>query len=249
VSVTVDRDLVYVVNAGSDNIAGFQLSNQGKLNPLPNATRPLSASGTGPAQIKFSPDGRNLVITEKATNKLTVYPLNRKGIPDEKPMVFASEAPTPFGFTFRWPNVLLVSEANGGAANGSSVSSYRLNRAGELQTLAASVPTQQSAACWVELTPNQRYAYVTNTGSGSVSGFSVRGSGALDPLSANGITADTGAESAPIDLAFSRSGRFLYTLNSGNQTVSAFRVEFDGSLKSVGTIAGLPAGANGLVAR
>jgi 6-phosphogluconolactonase (cycloisomerase 2 family) len=55
----------------------------------------------------------------------------------------------------------------------------------------------------------------------------------------------------PREVALSTNSRFLYTLNTGTGTVSAFRVEVDGNLTFLQTIDGLPAGAGaeGLAAR
>jgi hypothetical protein len=50
-------------------------------------------------------------------------------------------------------------------------------------------------------------------------------------------------------MALTRGGRFLYSLNSGDGTISGFRVRFDGSLTPIGGASGLPDGANGLAAR
>jgi len=47
----------------------------------------------------------------------------------------------------------------------------------------------------------------------------------------------------------SGSDRFLYTLNSGAGTISAFGVNVDGSLTPLTGASGLIAGANGLAAR
>jgi 6-phosphogluconolactonase (cycloisomerase 2 family) len=47
----------------------------------------------------------------------------------------------------------------------------------------------------------------------------------------------------------SGDGRFLYTLNIGDDTISTFRVLPHGSLEHRGTIAGVPDGANGLAAQ
>ena len=51
-----------------------------------------------------------------------------------------------------------------------------------------------------------------------------------------------------IDAAISASGRHLFVLNSGSQTISSFTVAKDGSLANLGSAAGLPVGANGLAA-
>ena len=69
ISVTEHRGLVYVVHAGSDNIAGFTLGRNGRLRPLDGSMRALSGSGVGPAQIAFTPDGDSLLVTEKNTNR------------------------------------------------------------------------------------------------------------------------------------------------------------------------------------
>ncbi|MBI3897004.1 MAG: beta-propeller fold lactonase family protein [Gammaproteobacteria bacterium] len=92
------------------------------------------------------------------------------------------------------------------------------------------------------------FSYTSNTGSGTITGFAVDGTGQLTLLDSDGRTADVGAGTAPTDLALTRGGRFLYSRNSGNGSISGFRVDHDGKLSSVGTVAGLPAGANGLIA-
>ena len=246
ISVTEHGNLVYVLNAGSDNITGFQLGRDGQLQSLSGSTRLLSASSTDPAQISFSPDGGVLVVTEKATNKIVTFQVDRDGLPGQA-QVQDSNGPTPFGFAFGKRDQLFVSEAFGGAANASSTSSYELDDQGMLTTISASVATNQTAICWVVVTPNGRFAYGTNTGSGSISGYRIDFEGAIALLDADGRTGVTGG--GPIDLARTDNGRFLYSLNSGIDTISAFRVQSDGSLTALPSVQGLPAGANGLAAR
>ncbi len=251
VSITVDDDLIYVLNAGSDNIAGFRLTSDGAATPLAGSLRPLSATNVGAAEIAFSPDGRNLVVTEKATNKIDVYGVGSDGLPTTAtPKVFASQGATPFGFTFDRRHMLLVTEAAGGTANASSMSSYRLAKDGTLSVVQASAPTKQSAACWVVSTPGARYAYTTDAASGAISGFSLASNGGLTLLNQSGVAASTGPNSVPIDMGIGGEGRFLYTLNSGARTISAFNIEVDGSLGPIATpYGGLPATANGLAVR
>jgi 6-phosphogluconolactonase (cycloisomerase 2 family) len=133
----------------------------------------------------------------------------------------------------------------------SAVSSYIVGMNGSLQTVSHSVGTDETAACWIEITNNGRFAYTTNTGSGTVSGYSVRPrDGKLKLLDSDGVTALTGDGSSPIDLALSQNSRFLYVLNSGTNEIAAFEVnKSSGSLTPIGSISGLPDGANGLVAR
>lgn len=248
ISVTIHRRLVYVLNAGSDSITGFTLSRQGTLDPLAGSTRPLSGAAVDPAQIEFNPGGDVLVVTEKATNQIVTYQVGLDGLPGD-PQVEASAGQTPFGFAFGRRDQLFVSEAFGGAPDQSAVSSYEIDDAGGLQTVSASAGTTETAACWVVVTPDGRFVYTTNTGSGSITGYEVGFDGALTILNANGRTGVTGTGSSPIDMALSRSGHFLYSLNSGTRTIGTFLVTHSGDLVRFTFTGGLPASANGLAAR
>jgi 6-phosphogluconolactonase (cycloisomerase 2 family) len=248
VSVTIHRDLVYVLNAGSDNVSGFRVLPHGQLAPIAGSTRLLSGSGTDPAQVQFRPDGRVLVVTEKATNLIVTYSVDEDGILGP-PQSQASQGNTPFGFTFGPRRLLFVSEAFGGAAGASAVSSYRVADDGALNVVSPSAATHQTAACWVVVTEGGRFAYTANTGSGSISGYEISADGALTLLNADGRTADTGAGSAPTDLALPENGRFLFVLDSATHNIGAFRIRTDGQLQPLGFQGGLPAGADGLAAR
>ena len=247
VSVTAFRGLVYVLNAGgAGNITGFRLSEDGRLRAVAHSTRPLSGPAPGPAEVEFSPDGGVLVVTEKATNTISTYLVEDDGL-TEGPQPQASVGKTPFGFAFSQRGTLVVSEAFGGAAGASALSSYDVIEGGELEVVSASVGTGQTAACWVVITGDSRFAYTTNTGSSTISAYNLNTNGALTLLAANGVNGTTGA--GPIDMALSGDDRFLYALNSGGGTISAFQVNADGSLTPQPGAAGLPAGANGLAAR
>ena len=72
ISLTVKGDLLYVLNGGDGghaaNIAGFHIHDDGTLDAIAGSTRPLSGPSVGPAQVQFTPNGRQLVVTEKNTN-------------------------------------------------------------------------------------------------------------------------------------------------------------------------------------
>jgi 6-phosphogluconolactonase (cycloisomerase 2 family) len=247
ISLAVHRNLLYVLHgADGGSVTGFRVTWFGGLRPIHGSTRPLSgAETTDPAQVSFSPDGRTLVVTEKATNMIVTYRVRWWGLLGE-PEAHESAGQTPFGFAFARRNLLLVSEAFGGAPDASTLSSYAVGNHGFFKVLDPAVATTETAACWVVVTGNGRFAYTTNTGSGSISGFKVGHRGDLELLDMDGVTASTGA--GPIDMAFSRNSRYLYALNSGDGSLSIFGVGSDGSLESVGDIPGLPAGTNGLAA-
>ena len=150
---------------------------------------------------------------------------------------------TPFGFGFDNKDHLIVSEAFGGAPDGSAVSSYAIGH-GSLEVVTSSAPTTETAACWIVVTTNGRFAYAGNAG-GSVSGYRVAPDGSLAILDADGRTAAPGA--GVTDLALSRNGHFLYA-RLGNGTIGAWAIDADGDLADLGPAAGLPAGAAGIAA-
>lgn len=174
--------------------------------------------------------------------------MNRAGFADNTPKIEPSTGAEPFGFSFSKQHTLLVTEADNGTANASSVSSYHLGRDGGFRLVEGSVPTKQTAACWISVTPDGRYAYSSNTGSQSVTGFAVSRAGELTALAANGVSVSTGANA--IDSMISADGRFLYVLTNGTQdTITAFEIERDGSLQPLKPLSGLPASAGGLASR
>ena len=247
ISLTTNGQVLYVLNAGgTENITGFSIDPTGALTVLPGSSRPLSGTGVGPAQIGFDPSGQWLVVTEKNTNLIDVYQVASNGYASN-PTVNPSAGATPFGFGFNQHGVLLVSEAAGGAVDASAVSSYTLGAGGQISVVSASAPTTETAACWVAVTNNGKFAYAANTGSGSVTGFAVR-SGALTILNADGRTGGSGT--TPIDVATSRNSQFLYSLASGSNSITAFGIaQNDGALSAIGTVGSLPVGTVGLAAR
>ncbi|WP_424191711.1 lactonase family protein [Ampullimonas aquatilis] len=248
ISVTEYDEIVYVLNdGGAGNVAGFK-NQRGELKPIEGSSRGLSvASGAGPAQVGFSSDGDTLIVTEKATNKLTSYRVADNGRIGS-PLITPSAGQTPFGFAFNRRNKLIVSEAAGGATGASTVSSYRFNDKASSQPIVASaaVPDTQSAACWVAITPNGRYAYIANAGSASVSSYRIAHNGQIELINAR--AGQTGTGSAPIDEAISLDGSHLYVLSARNQSIASFNIDHEGNLLAQPVLTGLPATAVGVAA-
>jgi 6-phosphogluconolactonase len=243
VSIGVHDDIVYVLNAGSDNISGFRLKHN-KLTPIAGSTVPLSGAGTAPAQIAFNPAGDVLLVTEKATNKIVAYTVNRHGVASG-PVVQTSNGATPFGFAFDRRGHALVSEAFGGTA--SALSSYQVSGNGVIRSVSHSIDaTGQKAACWVVVTRNGKFAYITNTASGTLSSYAIDRDGSLRLIAS--VAATTGA--GPIDMDLSKDSQTLFVLNAGSHSLQSFEVDTSsGHLTPLETLSGVPASANGLVAQ
>ena len=246
VSVTVHHDLLYVLNAGgTGNIQGFRIAPNGELSPIAGSNRPLSGAAVAAAQIGFTPDGSRLVVSERATNLFSIYEVAADGSATG-PTAQPSAGTTPFGFGFDQNETLIVSEAFGGAVNGSAVSSYDVGQ-GAFAVTSPSVPTTETAACWVAVSGNGRFSYAANAGSASITGYAVANEGSITRLDVDGVTATTGA--GPTDLALSAGSRFLYVICNGSHTIDGYAVGADGSLEPLASPATIPNGVNGIVAR
>jgi 6-phosphogluconolactonase len=239
VSLAIDSNRVYVLNAGGTaNISGFTLW-RGRLRSIPDSTRDLGSGAF--SQIGFDGPGRKLIITDRADNELLVYKLRARGVPSADAVVTASSGLTPFGFVVDKSGRLLVVEVNGG--NG-AVSSYRIGADGRLHVISASVTSGQAAACWIA-TDGHGDVYTTNPGSSSISSYAATRRGQVTLVDA---TAATGV--ATLDEGVSKDGRFLYALNPGTGGIETFHIAGNGSLTSLGfTAGGLSSYAQGLAVR
>jgi 6-phosphogluconolactonase (cycloisomerase 2 family) len=245
-SVAVDGNLVYVLNAGREGAAptirGFALED-GTLSPIGTAALPDGVKG--PPQIGFSPSGDQLVVTDRPSDQIIVYPVQASGQVKAPTVTDVDEGSVPFGFDFTPQGTLLVSEARG-APSGSALSHFQITSDGTLATVVNSAPTTEKAACWVEVTPDGKLAYVTNTASGTVTGFRVQADGAVQRVTENGVAADLGDGSVPLDMTI--SGSVLYVHEKGDRAITGFRIDPQtGALtKTDGAATGLPASAAGL---
>jgi 6-phosphogluconolactonase len=243
-SVAECDGLVYVLNNGDATVSGFRIAD-GKLEPLADSTRPLSAPDADPAQISFSPDGRTLVVTERGTNAITTFALDDRGYAQEATTI-RSAGETPYGFDFTPDGAVVVTEAFAGAIGKAAASSYRL-AGGSLEPVSGSVADTRSEVCWAAVTRDGRFVYVTNFGDGTISSYSIGPDGALELVEAVAAATRLG-EAGVRDEAISGDGAFLYALDADAQRVHGWRIGADGSLEEIGSWDDLPATVAGLAA-
>ena len=244
VSVTAYENIVYVVNAGTDNVEGFRLNRRGRLVSLPNSVRALSSTGTAPAQISFKPNGRALLVTEKATNALTSFAVRPNGRLSRTANVLTAANDTPFGFDFLRGRTL-VSEAAGGAAGAGTVSTYRLRNDGTVRLLSGPLQLDQAATCWVSANRRTGYVFATNTADDSVSSLTLGG----NDLSLINGGQTTLADFTPHDAGQNRAGTYLYVVTIGSDEVISYRIGTGGSLTQIDTDGNLGDFSSGIQVR
>jgi len=154
----------------------------------------------------------------------------------------------PFGFNFTQSGFLLTTENYGGitAPGQGHAAPYAVRSSGVLAPTGPSEPNLGTDTCWLVLSNGDRYAYVTNFFSSSISSYRVGHRGRLTILNplANSTIGDGAA-----DMATSDDGRYLYARNALLGTLLAFRINGDGSLTMIDEEAGIPPNGIGLAAK
>lgn len=242
-SVAEHGGLVYVLDTGDPSVTGLRIDGS-KIEPVAGSTRMLDA-GSDPAQVGFSPDGRTLIVTERATNAIVTFPVDDAGLLGE-PTALASSGQTPYGFAVTPSGVLVVTEAFGAQPGKAAASSYVIDASG-VTPVSRSVGNGRSAICWAVVTGDGRFVYATNFADGAVSRYAIMGDGSLYLRdAAAGITVE--GQRGLRDADLSSDGRFLYAIDTGARQLFGWSVGADGSLSAIGSWGGLPTTVAGLVA-
>ncbi|MEO7142499.1 MAG: beta-propeller fold lactonase family protein [Bryobacteraceae bacterium] len=245
VSVAVDGDVAYVLNAGgTPNVTAFRIGLHGELQMIANSARVLpGGANSAPAQVGVSRNDEVLVVTEKNTNKIDLFPLDDSGHMANGSSV-ASDGGVPFGFAFGADGTLVVSEA--AASTFSSYSIHSVENNPTLQTITKSLPDMGAAACWIVTSHSGELAFASNSANHTISSLSVSSDGMLHVLSA--VAANTGAGTVPTDLTLTGGGGFLYVISTSNGELKGYRVQ-NGALSQVASVTGLPVSIQGIAAR
>jgi 6-phosphogluconolactonase (cycloisomerase 2 family) len=289
ISLTSYGNLLYAVNDIGSNISGWSFSSSGHLTPIPGSTEALTSAypSTVAAQVGFAPNGRQLVVTIRGlpapNGVIDTFSVNSHGAAG--PAVgHKAPTPNPFGFSFAGQDNLLVSDAgfvatpvctespcvpgDAGFPNPGdpsqffgSAASFRLSPSGDLK-FKGDFPSGGRAACWLVVSKDGRYAFVTNTlaapagspagigsGQGAVSTYAISPHGRLTLLSQT----DASPGGFPGDEALSPDSKFLYVLNPaiiipGPSHIDVYRVGPGGSLTHIQSVADavLPFSVSGL---
>lgn len=251
ISVTYSKHRLFVLSAGNQSclgsnptLTGFTVAGDGQLTPIPGSTREVPGGPeSGCTMIEFNPRGDVLVVSEKVADLLITYTVTREGIPSA-PIVNDTTGVDPFGFSFTRQNQLITAENYNSMFGG--VSTYAVPDSGVLVPISPSVLTTRNDSCWVVITNNEKYFYVTNAVSGDITSYTLDNDGniaLLQPIAAN-------VGPMAFDEALSGDSKYLYARSITEGSIHAYRVGQDGSLVEIQSIGGLPPGsAEGLAAR
>jgi 6-phosphogluconolactonase len=261
ISIAVHGDLVYLANEGDkisgtgSNYTGFTLNAGGRLAPIEGSTFDLPATAN-PGDILFNSTGTSLIgievgTTDASTFRIDSFVVGSDGrISPAAGSPFPAQAAGPFGSEFSPTNPahLYVSNAHGGAGNG-SVSAFNVTNGGALSSIGSSPYADgQTAPCWVEISHDGAYLWTVNTASTTISSYKILADGSLSPVTSTGFKSGTGIR--PFDARLSADGSTLYVVDAAIAKVSAFAVSGGLLSELAQSPFALPAGATpfGIVA-
>jgi 6-phosphogluconolactonase (cycloisomerase 2 family) len=159
-TLSQDRFLLFAVNTATGDLSVFRVKGA-------NLDLAQVASSGGGAPVAVAQHGSLVYVINFASNSNVVgSQLDETGhlikIPDPVPGLF-DVVVSPDG------TALTVQTGPASSSSASSVSSYLVEEGGKLSPVTGSAPTFGSAACWIALTPNGQYAYVSNSLSSTIS--------------------------------------------------------------------------------
>jgi 6-phosphogluconolactonase len=273
VSLTLHQDILYVLNSGKEGtIAGFKVRGDCMVVPLVGSSRSLAAFNeafpepepgeavTTPAQVSFTPDGAQLVVSIKGGpasdfgGSVVVYSLDGGGLITGEGVAtkfsVAENTGGPFGFFFDMNGHLYMTHVNSG-----TVASYRLGQDNTLQLIAGPVSTGAFAPCWTA--QNGQFAYISSFGpiAALEPGLEVDGPGVISAIRINqhdgtfemidedaAVYPDEVNGNHAIDITLIKGGAqelFLYGVQPRTGTVQGWKVNMDGSLTNLDRVHGL----------
>ena len=230
VSIAVHGNLVYVANAGAggSSYTGFTLSGGGRLQPIAGSTFTLPDIAN-PGDVLFNGDGSYFVGVRVGPNAgpsfIDTFLVGTDGLlTPAAGSPFASQVTGPFGSVFspNDPSQLFVTNAHGGPGAG-SVSVFDLTNG-----VPAAIPNSpfangQSGTCWAEITADGSFLFTVNTGSSTISRYSIAADGTLSLLGNTAMTNPGTGGLAAFDARLTPDGKYLYVVDATGR-ISAFAV-------------------------
>lgn len=197
-------------------------------------------AGPGPSFLAVDPTRRFLYAVNEGSSEIASFAID----PATGGLTFLNRVPS----GGQGPAHVSV-DGTGGyvlAANygGGSVSVFAVQGDGSLGDALDTYPTGQNAH-FVHTDPGNRFAFVPNKGSDTVSQLVFdEATGALSPNPVPSVATADGA--GPRHLAFHPAGGFAYVINEIDDTMTAYEFDADlGTLSPLLTLPTLPPGADG----
>jgi 6-phosphogluconolactonase len=247
VSIAVHDHLVYVANDGdathSANYTGFFLTPFGRLVQLPHSTVNAPGAANDLGDVLFNSNGTKLVGTEVASSLIDSFRVDFLGHLHAAPgSPYPGQGLGAFGSAFRPtnPDQLFVSNPHNVGNDVGTVSAFDVADNGALSSIGASpFADLQNAPCWVAITPDGQDLFAVNTGSGTVSRFSIDRNGNLTLLGSTLVNDQGGVGGT--DPTVTPDGRNLYINETAAHGLAEMTIKGGNLTELPGSPVALPA--------
>ena len=228
ISLSATPDGRFLMASSNGQITTFSIGAGGVLSSISIAANSVTPN----ASMKISANGQFLAVSNGAS--ASVFAVNPDGS-------LTAVAGSPFAETGTGSLAGLDFSSTSGLLYGAEASStaafadaWSVGTNGALAAIAGSpFSTTAINSNVVLLSPNDAFLFASNTGSASLSSFSVAAGGGLTNLGSFGSSASL---HAPVGMATDRSGSLLYVADD-TFGVAVFRVDGAGSLAQLGDLA------------
>ena len=240
VAVAPSGQFLYVVNAESHTVSVFAIAPGGSLSPVECTTGCQLASGSVPEDVAISPNGRFLYVEEREDNRIAVFSIVTGGSLTRVPCTTGcTTASAPYGLVIS-PNGRFLYTAVIGELN-----AFEIAAGGTLTRIPCTSCGTAANPRALAISPNGRDLYTTNNNlpESSVPAFEIQPDGALRPIGGcGGAYCNAAHGEAPVGLAVSPSGRFVYASDRDDNLlvkpfehgiVSAFGIGSGGELSQI----------------
>lgn len=209
-------NFVYFGNAGSSTINSYYVKPDGTTSLVAN----MISTGVGTSSVNDlvgSPNGKYLYASNKSTNNISWYAVDSLSLPTAGAIAFSSSVAALGNGTSATkihPNGTLCYIANSTAVS-NNISVCSIDATGVMTVRNDLFFTARTNPTNLVFSPDGRFLFVVNRGTGDVSSFSVNS--ATGTLTTINLSTPTGSN--PEDLVMHPNGRFLYTLSTGSNLI------------------------------
>jgi 6-phosphogluconolactonase (cycloisomerase 2 family) len=211
-------------------VSQFAIDANGLLSPITGAVSP--STGLLAYFIGMHPSGRYAYVPDSGSNTISQFTIGENGVLAPLGTAKAATGSGPIGIAVHPSGryVYVTNSTPGQAAPVTSVGQYLVSaQDGSLSNIGAGAVTAGDRATGIAVTPDGRFAYVTNYNStnSQIYQFSIGSDGSLSPLAVASVA--SGAN--PYAIAVDPTGSYVYAVNVGaDGTISQYRIGADGGL-------------------
>ena len=230
---------VYTIGAGDNSIHAL---NQTSTGELVSSTLPGFATNPTPVALALHPSKNFLYVINQTVGTVSGFNVDRTtGIlspvgtavpPSPTCPTTASCNPVSLGINTAGTFLFVLNQ--GTVSTSASIAVFSIDLARGLLTPVGSSPFPFASLVgpnprFLAMAPNANFFYVANGPSGTISAFSISGSGV--PVEIVGSPFAAGASIA--GLAIDAKGQFLYAADNSNSKIASFAIQANGTLAAV----------------